>query len=144
MSVTFPTLGDFLRNRRIETRTDGSFIEDSYDLGVHWLDRVGGQYRLTWIGPAPVGRGPKSGDPGELYLIRVPDGMTEFLCVIPPADGPRPAENAENILDGWAEVCGLPNSTDWIRDRVYEALRAGWAQNAGARSRFPNDSEVPR
>lgn len=39
----------------------------------------------------------------------------------------QPDANVEAILDGWAEVCGLPRSIDWIRDRVWEAHRAGWA-----------------
>jgi hypothetical protein len=140
VSVIFPTLADLLRNRQIQPRTDGGYMEDGYEFGVLWRGGSGrDHYRLTWIGP--LGRGPTSADPGELYLLRLGDGTTELLCVIPPFDGPLPDANVEAILDGWAEVCGFPNSVDWIRDRVWEALRAGWAQPVGARTRFPHDQE---
>jgi len=28
------------------------------------------------------------------------------------------AYNVETVLDGWAEICGTPNSLSWVRERV--------------------------
>jgi hypothetical protein len=56
-------------------------------------------------------------------------GGVELLCVVPPVPGGTPDENVERILDGWAEVCGSPNSRAWIYDRAWEALAAGWARD---------------
>jgi len=138
-TVTFASLEEFLASRGIVRRADGSFMEDSYDYGVHWRDRSGGMFRLTWIGP--VGRTDKSAPAGELYLQRLnhPHGV-EFLCVIEPY-GVYPGsrvrrkswdDNVEFVLQGWPEACGAEGSVDWVRNRVERALADGAARPATA------------
>jgi len=124
-SLMFINHRDFIANRRLQIASDGGYMEDSYDYGLYWKDDHAGVYRLTWIGP--IGRTDDSAAPGELYLVRLGDGVVEYLCTIPPSDGDRPAERVEDILEGWAEICGERRSYYWIRDRVREAIEAGWA-----------------
>lgn len=128
-TVVFPSLDAFLASRRIQPRIDGGYMEDSYDFGVNWQGSRRDAYRLTWIGP--LGRDRDSAAPGELYLLTFGTGTVELLCVIPPVPPSlgRPDSNVQAILSGWSEVDG-PNGIDWIRDRVAEALRAGWAHPA--------------
>lgn len=130
MSVVYPSHEDFLISRGLALA-----MADSHDYGIWWRDNVGGVYRLTWLGPRrrPAG----AGAPGELYLLALRGshfGSAELLCVIPPIDDDpfEPLDgNVERLLDGWAEVCGKDGSVDWIRDRVREALAAGWAREGG-------------
>jgi hypothetical protein len=126
-TLVFPSLDALLRNRGIQPRTDGGYMEDGYDFGVRWCGPGLLVHRLTWLGP--LGRTEDSAPPGELYLLALGmanGGAAELLCVIPPVEG-DPAYNVRAILDGWQDVCGEPNSVNWVRDRVGEALRAGWA-----------------
>lgn len=124
-TLIFPSLGDLLENRGIPF--SATRPEDGYDFGVRWRGPGTLVHRLTWLGPR--GRTEKSAAPGELYLLGLGfgnGGSAELLCVIPPVEG-DPVANVREILKGWEDVCGEPNSTDWIRDRVSEALQAGWA-----------------
>lgn len=130
MTLIFPSLGDLLENRRIRP-------EDGYDFGFRWRGpgALGYHHRLTWVGPR--GRNHESAPPGELYLLAlglVNGGTAELLCVIPPVEG-DPAANVRAILKGWEDVCGEPNSVDWVRDRVSEALQARWASKPHPRAR---------
>jgi hypothetical protein len=134
----FSTRGAMLDSRLVR-HFNGRFAEDGYDFGIWWRDDCGGVYRLTWVGAR--GRGDVA-LAGELYLERVNVGArdrgwfidrVELLCIIPPVpttpdENDRPEQRVSDILDGWAEVCGEPNSVAWIRDRVAEALQAGWAE----------------
>lgn len=149
MSRLYDDLPTMLGERGIER-------EDSYDYGVWWLDERGRAHRLTWIGQqwrkAPERAGElylicMSGPhvyPIEDAQIAAPPGITlthgyaviagnaigavELLCVIPPVYEGHPDATVESLLDGWAEACGTPNSVGWVRDRVREAIEAGWAQ----------------
>jgi len=87
------------------------------DYGVHWRD---GQswptYRVTWVEAT-----------GEVYAIANDEEMVEILGVVKESKTLDEIEKAgggyndlriEKLLSGWANVCGQPNSLDWIRSKL--------------------------
>lgn len=138
-TLTFQTLAEFHRNRRLRHADKaGEYVEDGHDFGIHWRGPARARYRLTWMGPRY--RAEDSAPAGELYLANLAEGSIELLCVIPPTTyevsdsslsvAGDPAFNVRAILSGWEEVEDTPNSVDWVRDRVAEAIRADWATAA--------------
>ncbi len=72
------------------------------DFRVWWRDgRNFPVYRVTWVA-----------DTGELYAIDQHDERLEILAII------TDEAELEKTLDGWAGVCGLMNSLQWVRNRV--------------------------
>jgi hypothetical protein len=141
--LPFINLEAFYAERRLNRDPGGGWWADEYDYGLYWYDAHRNTYRLSWMGP--IGRTDESAPPGELYIAKLNDGVVQWLCTIPPVPhgldealrdvSPVRADyNVEQILTGWADVCGEPNSLGWIRDRVWEALRAGWATKPGLRA----------
>jgi hypothetical protein len=89
----------------------------------------------------------------DVLSAGAPTGPVELLCLIPPVPcdvcrrglsvhqhDPQPDATVEEILEGWADACGAVGSVGWVRDRVYEALRAGWARPARPRGRERGDA----
>ena len=81
------------------------------DVGLYWREGVSGHtYRAAWLA-----------DTGELIIVRhgpINDGggLVEVLGVFPDF------EDVEAALEGWEEVCGEPNSVDWLRERAEAGL----------------------
>lgn len=152
MSRVYDDLETMFLDRGIKQRKDGSFAEDSYDLGVWWHDEGGGQYRLTWIGPR---QRKDPGKAGELYLVclqpplfaSIPlsaftgarvgaplgarvnlvaagkaDGMVEVICRIPPAC----TDELESVFD---RDIGGRNDPAATVERVLD----GWAEVCGGK-----------
>jgi hypothetical protein len=75
------------------------------DLGLRWEDADGAGYRAAWIERTE-----------ELYCVRyrTPEGdggQVEVLACIP-------GSRVDRELAGWSEVCGEPESFEWLRDRA--------------------------
>lgn len=67
-------------------------------------------------------------DTGEIYVVRLcqglrdePPGEIEIL-----AEGLTPGsyDDAERLLEGWAEICGEKDSLAWVRERLTLAASA--------------------
>jgi hypothetical protein len=87
------------------------------DFGVwwRWHQQV---YRITFVEATgeliavqlsaptvravPFGLAMIGGDPMRVYVLAIIDGE----------------DRAEQLLDGWAEVCGHPDSLEWVAGRV--------------------------
>ena len=85
-------------DRRLSSREE--------DLGLRWLGHDGRMHRAAWVA-----------DTGELTLIQYgpPEhggGHVEVLGKF--AD----RAELEAVIEGWQERCGLPDSLEWLRDRV--------------------------
>lgn len=97
-------------------------LSPEWDYGVWWCDEAGGVYRLTWVC-----------DTGELIVVHlsgpiygrllgadalvVSAGRELAVAVVAVVEG---EENVEALLDGWAQVCGEPESLAWVLERVRE------------------------
>lgn len=72
------------------------------DFGVWWRDGVyHPQYRVTYL-------------PGTRELICVNQFSDDYQILGRIVS----EERAEEILKGWAEICGEINSLDWVRNRL--------------------------
>jgi hypothetical protein len=75
------------------------------DLGLHWRDADDRVYRAAWAAATRelilVQLGPESEGGGHVEVLAVAD---ERLVT--------------DALEGWQSVCGLPESAEWLRDRV--------------------------
>jgi hypothetical protein len=75
-----------------------------WDFGTGWMTHAGApRWRVSWI-PAT----------GEVYAActRPIAEPVELLAVV------RDADELTRRLDGWGEVCGQPDSLDWVRRRL--------------------------
>lgn len=72
------------------------------DFGVWWRDgRNYPTYRVSWIA-----------DTGEVYALDQTEQRVELL-------GKAGTEaDIEQKLDGWAGICGLMQSLQWVRDKI--------------------------
>lgn len=124
MSVLFPSHDAFTAARGLSPGPN-----DGHDFGVWWRDRVGGVYRLTWLGPRA--RPDDAAPAGELYLLATRGshfGSVELLCLVDPLENEVAIDGTvELILAGWGDVCGDDGSVDWVRDCVRQAIDAGTA-----------------
>ena len=97
--------------RRVESKES--------DVGLWWRDAAEGPlHRAAWVR-----------DTGELYLTRlgpVDDGggSVEVLAVV--AEEGR----LEEVLDGWRQECGKPDSLVWLRERAERLRRRARAAQA--------------
>jgi hypothetical protein len=91
------------------------------DLGLHWVDTAGATYRAAWIARTE-----------EVYAVRyrTPDGDGGSVEVL----GCIRAPCVDRVLAGWSEMCGEPESFEWLRR---EARRARQARRDGQRRRPP-------
>ena len=89
------------------------------DYGVHWrLDSWEYRWRVSYVR-----------NTGEIYAVHQGStiGPVFILATVEPdpvPDGDRRSlfyATLENILDGWPEQCGRPDSQRWIRDRLASA-----------------------
>ena len=92
-----------------------------YEFGDEWTDAAGNTYTLSWVEAT-----------GELYLMIEPDtAITEdifgdFYVDDEPLEGLTvvvvatiPTLGAvEDRLEGWEDAIDLPNSLDWLYDRL--------------------------
>jgi hypothetical protein len=85
--------------RRVESKES--------DVGLWWREAADGPlHRAAWIR-----------DTGELYLVRLGPaenggGEVEVLAVDPDR------KHLDEVLEGWREECGKPNSVSWLRARA--------------------------
>lgn len=77
------------------------------DFGAHWRTEWGlPTWRVSWVE-----------DTGELIAVRLwsdPQGRSPVHVI---ATGLAEIEDAEQLLAGWAGVCGRPGSLVWLLDR---------------------------
>lgn len=93
---------------KIRHTTKSEFYKDQLreksrelDFGVWWRDGANyPTYRVSWIE-----------NTGEIYAID-PDDKIEILGIIPNE------KRTEEVLIGWANMCGLMNSLQWVRNRI--------------------------
>jgi hypothetical protein len=86
------------------------------DVGLWWRSRRGPTYRAAWVQ-----------DTGEIYLFQHVDvnapsradglanaggGSVHLLAAT--MDG----EELDRRLEGWRDVCGKPNSLEWLLERA--------------------------
>src|SRR3954447_14210361 len=102
------------------------------DLGLRWVDGEGATYRAAWIARTE-----------EIYCVRyrTADGDGGTVEVI----ASLPASSVDRGLAGWNEICGQPESYEWLRRRVRPTesaaacsgtpQRARRSRRAGTRSR---------
>lgn len=94
------------------------------DFGVWWRDEHGITYRVSWVLVT-----------GEVVAVRLGAalgnaGQVEVLGVVPYDGDPfthrrESAQSAmDQILGGWADVCGAPGSLDWARSALHHTLLA--------------------
>jgi hypothetical protein len=141
---TFASIEEFYRDnetrRHVMEHDLGVWWKDDggSNWRVTWVDGTGEVYALR-LGPTRVQRTPLfiggetimiqgSGDPSL-------EGPLVVLGVIPPSEGEcirafcsgnfhgmdcpaDPAFKVEQVLDGWAEICGEPGSLNWVREKV--------------------------
>jgi hypothetical protein len=103
------------------------------DFGVWWrLRRL--VYRLTWLDatgelvavqltpPRVTPFTMPAGELGELMLgglgVAIIGGEAGAVTVLGVVEG---RDGVERVLEGWAEVCGGPDSLEWVLDRVHDA-----------------------
>jgi hypothetical protein len=96
--------------RRVESKES--------DVGLWWREAADGPlHRAAWVK-----------DTGELYLTRLGPverggGEVEVLAVV------AEEERLEEVLEGWRQQCGKPDSLAWLRARAaYLGRRARAAQ----------------
>lgn len=131
--------GDDGRTYRL-TWVGGRMREDEAKAGELYLVRLDGP-RYGTIRRSELGGSMAVEDHLDVLSAGTASGRVEVLCVIAPAcndehesifDRERgspndPARTVEEILEGWAEVCGSENSVDWVRERAREAIAGGRA-----------------
>lgn len=123
-------------------------LSPEYDFGVWWKDNAEGTWRVSWVADTgevyALRRGPmksqtimvgdevititQAGTPGL-------EGPLVLLGEIPASDGEcikrfcsntfhdigcpgDKAFNVEQALEGWADICGAPDSLSWVKERV--------------------------
>ena len=85
------------------------------DYGVWWSEPgVVGNWRVSYVR-----------DTGEIYATllrgRGQHGRVDILAVVPPDEGRRYYESPEalnELLSGWADRCGRPDSLSWVRAQL--------------------------
>lgn len=89
------TINEFLANKtRVRSR--------ELDFGVWWRDgRNYPTYRVSWIV-----------DTGEVYALDQTEQRVEILGKV------ATEAEVERKLDGWAGICGLMQSLQWVRDKL--------------------------
>jgi hypothetical protein len=91
--------------RRVESKES--------DVGLWWREAADGPlHRAAWVR-----------DTGELYLVRLgptEDGGGEVEVLAVDAD----RKHLDDVLEGWREECGKPNSLSWLRARAARLGRA--------------------
>src|SRR4051794_13049691 len=98
MGRRYKSLDDFYRDPE-------RWMSTERDLGLRWVGAGGEGYRAAWIARTE-----------ELYCVRyrTPEGGGGGVEVL----GCVPAARVDRALSGWSEVCGEPESLEWLRDRV--------------------------
>lgn len=71
------------------------------DFGVWWRDAAGYTHRVSWAEVT-----------GTFYAVAMVTGRTYLLGVV------KGRAEAERTLDGWADICGKPNSLAWVLERM--------------------------
>ena len=106
------------------------------ELGTEWRDKAGVRYELNWVE-----------DTGELYVMREPapyqwedpfGGIHVNVSEEAPADGMTVAvvariathDQLRQVLAGWEDAMGRPDSTGWLEARLTDAGLAIWSENA--------------
>jgi hypothetical protein len=96
------------------------------DYGVWWRDELGAVWRVSFVHATgevyALHQGPPTMTPmgRDLVMVSASAGVDGPLLVL--AAGLTEAET-EARLEGWAEMCGRPNSLGWIRERLGEGER---------------------
>lgn len=94
---------------------------EEIELGTEWHDADGARYELSWVadtGELYVMREPTvpmTEDPfGDVFQPKVPVGALTVAVVgwVPDRGG------MEEVLGGWEEAMGGPNSVSWIAERL--------------------------
>jgi hypothetical protein len=77
------------------------WMSSERDLGLHWVDGDGATYRAAWIARTE-----------ELYCVRyrTPNGEGGEVEVL----GSVPAARLAHALRGWSDMCGEPESFEWL------------------------------
>jgi hypothetical protein len=105
-------------------------LSPELDFGVWWKWR-GVVYRLTWLDDtgeliavqlsAPVVRTiPFDGKSIAYAGVAIIGGEPETVYVLDVIHG---RDEIERVLAGWSEVCGEPDSIDWVRRALEERRR---------------------
>jgi hypothetical protein len=94
---------------------------EEVELGTEWHDTDQARYEVSWIA-----------DTGELYVMREPYGLMSedpfgdiYTSSVPLTSvtaaivGWIPdRDQMEQVLDGWQEAMGQPNSMAWLAERL--------------------------
>jgi len=127
---TFPTVEAFYADDERRRRSP------ELDYGVWWEHR-GVRYRITWVDATgeliavqltPPRAIPMSVLRAELDAVHVPVGFAETVAGLVIFGGDpetvtvigivRGRNLVEQLLDGWAEACGKPDSLAWVLERL--------------------------
>jgi len=94
---------------------------EEVEIGTEWRDADGARYELSWVA-----------DTGELYVMREPNvamttdpfgdvwrGSLPTGSVTVGVVGWVPdRERLEQVLEGWQEAMGRPDSVSWLAERL--------------------------
>jgi hypothetical protein len=97
---------------------------EEIELGTEWHDAAGVRYELSWVA-----------DTGELYVMREPAGKIaedpfgDVFAGATPVDALTVAVvgwvpdrgRVEEVLAGWEDAMGGPDSVTWLASRLQEA-----------------------
>ena len=97
---------------------------EEVEMGTEWHDADGARYELSWVA-----------DTGELYVMREPDvamttdpfgdvwpGSLRTGSVTVGVVGWIPDHHRlEQVLEGWPEAMGRPDSVSWLAERLRQA-----------------------
>lgn len=98
----FYNRGMDMRHRVNMARGEKRTRSPELDFGVWWRgERPWPTYRVSWVEAT-----------GEIYAT---DSRSELIDVLGVVNG---REEIEDVLQGWADVCGKERSLYWVKDRI--------------------------